>query len=488
MTTLKWSQIFGPGVKVNSRAFEEVWNGDETETIHGGVQEASGAGRAPRRPHDSSGCGQAPSASEPGEHLEASGRGGTEGGVLKRALQAGEEPRSEDSGAPREDRRVDGGAGFFSARVGTLSRSERIGMLERDGELSERRQCRLLGISRSSLDYTPKGESPENLALMRRLDELSLQYPFYGSRQMRRHLRREGARGGSAPDSSVDAAPGTEDHLPEAENQHGPVRTPCLPLSASGPKDRRAPSGLVRGHHVYPRVQRVFVPGVGDGLGQSVRPVVAVVQHPGQRVLCRGSGKGALARGPDDLQHGSGGAVHEPGVHRAGAGRPWARCSMDGRGRCLDNVFIERLWRSLKYEAVYLPGTGGRIRGVTGDRGVDGVLQRGAAALGAGWADPTGSSPREGGSVKSGHRSSGYALGSVESSLRLLRFAAALRVTRRSSGREDLSWPEGDFRPSRTGNDHLHHHNQAASWCRSATPRPLDLRRNFTIGVYFSLP
>ena len=111
-------------------------------------------------------------------------------------LQAGEESRSEDSGAPREDRRVDGGAGFFSARVGTLSRSERIGMLERDGELSERRQCRLLGISRSSLYYTPKGESPENLALMRRLDELSLQYPFYGSRQMRWHLRREGAQVG----------------------------------------------------------------------------------------------------------------------------------------------------------------------------------------------------------------------------------------------------------------------------------------------------
>ena len=81
--------------------------------------------------------------------------------------------------------------------------------------------------------------------------------------------------------------------------------------------------------------------------------------------------------------------------------------------------------------------------------------------------------------MKSGHRSSGYALGSVESSLRLLRFAAALRVTRRSPGREDLSWPEGDFRPSRTGNDHLHHHNQAASWRRSAAPCTLDLRAEF---------
>ena len=99
-------------------------------------------------------------------------------------------------GSALEDWRVDGGAGFFSAGVAALSRSERLRMLERDGELSERRQCRLLGISRSSLYYTPKGESPENLALMRRMDELSLQYPFYGSRQMRRSLRREGVRVG----------------------------------------------------------------------------------------------------------------------------------------------------------------------------------------------------------------------------------------------------------------------------------------------------
>ena len=60
--------------------------------------------------------------------------------------------------------------------------------------LSLSRQCRLLSIGRSSLYYTPKGESPETLALMRRIDELFLKYPFYGARQMVRHLRREGVR------------------------------------------------------------------------------------------------------------------------------------------------------------------------------------------------------------------------------------------------------------------------------------------------------
>ena len=60
--------------------------------------------------------------------------------------------------------------------------------------LSLSRQCRLLSLGRSSLYYKPKGESEETLALMRRIDELFLKYPFYGARQMVRHLRREGVR------------------------------------------------------------------------------------------------------------------------------------------------------------------------------------------------------------------------------------------------------------------------------------------------------
>ena len=58
------------------------------------------------------------------------------------------------------------------------------------------RQCRLLSVSRSSLYHTPQGESAENLELLRRIDELFLKYPFYGSRQMARHLWRDGVRVG----------------------------------------------------------------------------------------------------------------------------------------------------------------------------------------------------------------------------------------------------------------------------------------------------
>ncbi len=89
-----------------------------------------------------------------------------------------------------------------------MSREERKAMIAPDRpDLSLSRQCRLLSISRSSFYYAPRGESPENLALMRRIDKLFLRYPFYGGRQMARQLRREGHRR-PPPGSPPDAADG----------------------------------------------------------------------------------------------------------------------------------------------------------------------------------------------------------------------------------------------------------------------------------------
>ena len=90
-----------------------------------------------------------------------------------------------------------GGTGFFGQRVQAMSRGDRKAIIVRDRpDLSLSRQCRLLSIARSSVYYAAKGESPANLALMRRIDELFLKYPFYGSRQMARQLRREGIHAG----------------------------------------------------------------------------------------------------------------------------------------------------------------------------------------------------------------------------------------------------------------------------------------------------
>ena len=150
------------------------------------------------RPHRAGDRSQARDPSEPGRRLEAPGNRRIGGGLRGRQSVARLRARDDSPGPAREDRRVDGGAGFFSARLATLSRAVRLELVERDGALSIRRQCALLGINRSSVYYTPREEPAENLALMRRMDELSLQYPFYGSRQMARHLGARACRSGGA--------------------------------------------------------------------------------------------------------------------------------------------------------------------------------------------------------------------------------------------------------------------------------------------------
>ena len=226
-------------------------------------------------------------------------------------------------------------------------------MLERDGELSERRQCRLLGISRSSLYYTPKGESPENLALMRRLDELSLQYPFYGSRQMRRHLRREGAQVGRHRIRRLMRLLGLKTIYPK-------------PRTSTARSEHRVYPYLLRGlkidepHQVW-CADITYIP-----VYKGYLYLVAVMDWASRYVLswrlsntldsefCVEALERALSQGVPTIFNTDQGAQFTSRVFTERVQASGARCSMDGRGRCLDNVFIERLWRSLKYEAVYL--------------------------------------------------------------------------------------------------------------------------------------
>ena len=155
---------------------------------------ARGAARAGQRAGDR---GAARASSEPGDHMEAAAARRAAGGVCRgRGPQGRPGARGEDPGPARQDRGAHGRAGFFSARAQALSRAERGRVIERDGPLSLSRQCALLGVSRSSQYYRPKGESAEDLALMRRMDGLHTAYPFYGSRQLMRHLRREGVAAG----------------------------------------------------------------------------------------------------------------------------------------------------------------------------------------------------------------------------------------------------------------------------------------------------
>ena len=220
--------------------------------------------------------------------------------------------------------------------------------------LSLSRQCRLLSIGRSSLYYEPKGESAETLALMRRIDALFLKYPFYGARQMARHLRREGVRIGRHRVARLMRLLGLQ----------AVYRAPRT--SAPHPEHRVYPY-LLRGlsierpNHVW-CADITYIP-VSSGFLY----LVAIMDWASRHVLawrlsntldagfCTDALEEALTRhGAPEIFNTDQGSQFTGFAFTGRLREAGIRISMDGRGRFMDNIFIERLWRSLKYEAVYL--------------------------------------------------------------------------------------------------------------------------------------
>ena len=230
--------------------------------------------------------------------------------------------------------------------------------------LSIARQCALVGVSRSSFYYQGKGESPLNLALMRLIDAQYLETPWYGSRQMARHLRRQGYCVGRKRVrrlmrliglSAIYQKPRTSDPHPEHR---------IYPYLLRG-------LSIDRANQVW-CTDITYIP-----LGRGFLYLVAIMDWASRKVLswrlsntmdvsfCVEALEEALAR------------YGKPAIFNSDQGSQFTsleftqvlkdagvRISMDGKGRWMDNVFIERLWRSLKYECVYLQAfeTGSQVR------------------------------------------------------------------------------------------------------------------------------
>ncbi len=236
-----------------------------------------------------------------------------------------------------------------------MSRGERKAVIRRDQpDLSLSRQCRLLSISRSSFYYTPKGESPVNLALMRRIDELFMKYPFYGSRQTARRLRREGIKVGRHRVRRLMRLMGLEAiyQAPRTSVPHPAHR--IYPYLLKGLVIDR-PNQVWCADITYIPVRRGFLYLVAI-MDWATRHVLSWrLSNTMDAGFCVEALNDALAQygKPEIFNTDQGsqftsfdftGALKDAGI----------AISMDGRGRCMDNIFIERLWRSLKYEAVYL--------------------------------------------------------------------------------------------------------------------------------------
>ncbi len=236
-----------------------------------------------------------------------------------------------------------------------MSRPERKAMIQRDRpELSLSRQCEILSISRSSFYYAPKGESAENLALMRLIDELFLKYPFYGSRQMARQLRRDGLCVGRHRVrrlmwlmglAAIYQAPRTSD--PHPAQRIYPYLLKRMAIER--------PDQVWCADITYIPVQRGFLYLVAV-MDWATRHVLAWrLSNTMDARFCVEALTEALARyGNPEIFNTDQGSQFTSFEFTGVLKDAEITISMDGRGRYMDNIFIERLWRSLKYEAVYL--------------------------------------------------------------------------------------------------------------------------------------
>jgi putative transposase len=232
--------------------------------------------------------------------------------------------------------------------------SERRRLVGPDERVSVRRQCELLGISRSGVYYVPVEPDAEELELMRQIDELHLKYPFYGSRSIARELRGRGCAVNRKRVQRLMRLMGLESMAPKPDTSRPNEEHPVYPYLLRG-------LTISRANQVW-ATDITYIP-----LARGYAYLVAIMDWHTRRVLswrlsntmdpsfCVEAVQEALSRfgRPEIFNSDQGSQFTSKDFTDVllGAG---VKISMDGKGRCLDNVFVERLWRSLKYEDVYI--------------------------------------------------------------------------------------------------------------------------------------
>jgi putative transposase len=222
-------------------------------------------------------------------------------------------------------------------------------------ELSIRRQCELLKLTRSNLYYEPVKVSEETLRIMNRIDEIFTEIPFYGSRKIGEALRREGYIIGRERIQSLMRQMGLRAIYPKVK------------LSKKHPDHRIYPYLLGNLDISYPN--QVWCADITYiRLKQGFLYLVAVMDWFSRYVLswrlsnsldvsfCTEALEEALGKGRPDIFNTDQGSQFTSDDFTGILLSNEIAISMDGRGRVFDNIFVERLWRSVKYEEVYIKG------------------------------------------------------------------------------------------------------------------------------------
>lgn len=220
--------------------------------------------------------------------------------------------------------------------------------------VSIRKQCELLKLNRSSLYYEPVPQDPEELVLMRRIDEIHLKYPFYGSRRIAQELSQEGDPVNRKRVQRLMNLMGIESTAPKPKTSQPAPEHPVYPYLLRGLTINRA-------NQVW-CTDITYIP-----MAYGFMYLVAIMDWHSRRVLswrlsntmdpgfCVEALQEALKRyGAPDIFNTDQGSQFTSADFTNVLRSKGIKISMDGKGRWVDNVFIERLWRSLKYEEVYL--------------------------------------------------------------------------------------------------------------------------------------
>lgn len=221
-------------------------------------------------------------------------------------------------------------------------------------KLSIRRQCTLLSLTRSTLYYQPRGESAENLKFMSIIDKQFLQTPWYGSRQMARHMQREGHRCGR---HRVRRLMRLMRLVPIYQEPNTSKKNPAHKIYPYLLKDLAItrPNQVWCTDITYIRMERGFLYLVAVMDWYSRKVLSWRLSNTMDAGFCIEALKEALATyGPPEIFNSDQGSQFTSTEFTDVLKKAEVKISMDGRGRWIDNRMIERLWRSLKYECVYL--------------------------------------------------------------------------------------------------------------------------------------
>jgi putative transposase len=229
-------------------------------------------------------------------------------------------------------------------------------MIERGTEMSVTRQAELLRLSRSSVYYRPRPCADRDLVLMRRIDELHLQWPFYGARKLAVRLQREGHAVGRRHVTTLMRRMGIEAMYRRPRTSIPAREAAIYPYLLSGLSIERANQVWTSDISYLPMAHGfMYLVAILD---LASRKVLAFrLSNTLRADFCVEALEEALAR------------FARPEIFNTDQGSQFTSAewievlkaagiaiSMDGKGRWIDNVFIERLWRSVKYEEVYLHG------------------------------------------------------------------------------------------------------------------------------------